>query len=167
MECEKTQTVNGFTITFPKKYSAVPQTLQFYLNRLFLKLAQKPTKFTEGEIKLPSWSSHKVRTESEFPSQRMKKSKRQPTPAQTWNSKSSWNTLTSQIMLKICCSGDFHPANNSKGLQQKERKHRFLAATQDLHSRSPSPCLQWRALEDNQATINLYMEKHPHLLFQN
>lgn len=63
---------------------------------------------------------------------------RDTTPAQTSNSKNSWNTLTSQIMLKICCSGDFYPANYSKGLQQKkERKHRFLAATRHLHSGSP------------------------------
>lgn len=63
---------------------------------------------------------------------------RDTTPAQTSNSKNSWNTLTSQIMLKICCSGDFYPANYSKGLQhKKERKRRFLAATQHLHSSSP------------------------------
>lgn len=54
------QVDSGSTITFPMKYSAIPQTLQFYLNRQFLKLARKPTKFTQGEIKVPRSSSHKV-----------------------------------------------------------------------------------------------------------
>lgn len=84
---------------------------------------------------------------------------RDTTPAQTSNSKNSWNTLTSQIMLKICCSGDFYPANYSKGLQhKKERKHRFLAATQHLHSSNQdlrTTKLPWTCMLKNIHTLTV------------
>lgn len=135
----------------------------FYLNRAFLKLAQKATKSTEGEIKVPSWSSHKVSRECEFPPQKWRKARdtqhlHKPQIKRTVEV--PWHL---QTVLKICCSGDFYPVNYSKGLLQKKEKkaqapYSETAPAQQLTMSLPTVTNTWGQPSYNQ----LAYWKHPH-----